>query len=277
MAPRTQHEPKVSHTVHHDRQATTHRPRPTEPVAAPAQPVAAEPAPAPVEALATTPARGSDFVLPPTIVSRGDLGKTIREIEAINDYFHQEGLRGRKDQPLPTLSLGLDSMAKVNGLNMIHAEDRERLHGFLNRIKSKSPTVHMSFPSEAGDDFKAKLLDWFRTNIHPHILLNIGLQPELAAGCTVRTSNKFFDFSFRARFEKSKTKLMTALEKLDDKAPPLADANATVDYSLQAQDADPGAAAPAGAVAATVATEPVAATTAQTPATTEAPTAGGTA
>lgn len=155
------------------------------------------------------------------MISRADIGKCTREIEKISDFFHQEGLRGSKDQPLPTLSRTLESLAAANGLNLIHTEDRDTLHGFLVKIKAKAPSVHMSFPSEASDDFVAKLLEWFRTQVHPHIVLNVGLQPELAAGCTLRTTNKFYDFSFRARFEASKAKLLSALEELDAKAGPL--------------------------------------------------------
>jgi hypothetical protein len=59
--------------------------------------------------------------------------------------------------------------------------------------------------------------------------LNVGLQPELAAGCTLRTTNKYYDFSFRKRFERSKQKLLEALEVLDKTADKtiVADAHAT--------------------------------------------------
>jgi hypothetical protein len=153
----------------------------------------------------------------------------LREVEKINEYFHQEGLRGSKNQPLPTLGRVLESLATANNLNLIHAEDRETLKHFLTRLKSKAPMVFMSFPSEAGDDFIAKLLDWFRAEVHPHVILNVGLQPELAAGCTLRTTNKYYDFSFRKRFERSKQKLLEALEVLDKTADKtiVADAHAT--------------------------------------------------
>ena len=56
-----------------------------------------------------------------------------------------------------------------------------------------------------------KLLEWFRGNAHPNTLLHVGLQPELAAGCMIRTSNRYFDMSFRKRFKSSKAKLLIAL------------------------------------------------------------------
>src|SRR5690606_10854194 len=96
--------------------------------------------------------------------------------------------------------------------------------------KSKAPVIHISFPSEASPAFIAKILEWFRTEVHPHVVLHVGLQPELAAGCVVRTTNRMFDFSLRKRFEQSKKKLLESIEALD-KMPErtvIADANATV-------------------------------------------------
>lgn len=229
MAPKTtrdDHEPVASHSVHHGRQQTTSKEGVTTEMPTVEQPVHVSSNPVEPD---SGPQRTQDLVLPSTVISRGDIGKCLREVEKINEYFHQEGLRGSKNQPLPTLGRVLESLATANNLNLIHAEDRETLKHFLTRLKSKAPMVFMSFPSEAGDDFIAKLLDWFRAEVHPHVILNVGLQPELAAGCTLRTTNKYYDFSFRKRFERSKQKLLEALEVLDKTADKtiVADAHAT--------------------------------------------------
>ncbi len=212
MAPETrnQHQPQASQAAHYDRQQAMGRPQVTD---SDASLPAAEPVAPQANA---SPAQPAGLVLPTAVVSRSDVGKALREIDKINDFFHQEGLRGSKDKPLPTLSLVLDSLSQANGLNMIHAEDRDKLKAFLTQLKTKAPVVHMSFPSEASSDFTAKLLEWYRANLHAYTLLTVGLRPELAAGCTVRTTNKFFDFSFRGRFEKTKIKLVKAIERLDE-------------------------------------------------------------
>lgn len=160
----------------------------------------------------------SQLTLPAVVVSRADVSRCLREVEELDNFFHQASLRGSKVQSLPKLGHVLDGLSAANGLNMIHAQHRDALKTFLTHLKAKAPVVHMSFPSEAGADFTTRLLTWFRTEAHPHTVLHIGLQPELAAGCTMRTSNKFFDFSFRARFEKSKEKLVAALEAADKAA-----------------------------------------------------------
>jgi F0F1-type ATP synthase delta subunit len=43
-----------------------------------------------------------------------------------------------------------------------------------------------------------KILLWLRQNVHPQVLLQVGLQPAIAAGCVLRTTNKIFDMSLKA-------------------------------------------------------------------------------
>ncbi len=58
-----------------------------------------------------------------------------------------------------------------------------------------------------------KLVVWLRANIHPQILVHLGLQPSIAAGCVVRTANKQFDFSLSEAFEKQRELLIASLKE----------------------------------------------------------------
>ncbi len=191
--------PQHAGDSHVTRPSTTPRPETVKTPVAPA-PVAAAPQP------------NGELILPLSVVTRSDVSRSLRELVAIDDFFHQASVRGSKDQQMPTVSRVLDGLATANGLNLLQPQDRDRLKQFLTRLKANAPVVHMSFPSEASGPFLAKILEWFRREAHPHTVLHVGLQPELAAGCLVRTTNKMFDFSFRKRFEQSKQKLIAALE-----------------------------------------------------------------
>lgn len=192
------------------------------------QPVAAQ-APAP-QAQPAQASMSNQLQLPLSMVSKSDVSRTLRELLALDDFFHQAALRGGKPSEVPTVSKTLDELAVGNNFNLLQPDHRSTLKEFLTRLKSKAPAVHISFPSEASDPFIAKILEWFRTNTHPHVLLHIGLMPELAAGCLVRTTNKMFDFSFRKRFEQSRVKLIESLVSLNNASEhvAVADANATV-------------------------------------------------
>ena len=52
---------------------------------------------------------------------------------------------------------------------------------------------------------------WLRREIHPVVLLTVGLQPSIGAGCIVRSTNKQFDFSLREDFLKKHDLLMAKI------------------------------------------------------------------
>jgi hypothetical protein len=83
--------------------------------------------------------------------------------------------------------------------------------------------MHISFSADPSPVFTDKLMTWLRREIHPFVLLTVGLQPNIGAGCIVRTTNKQFDLSLRQDF-KAKRDLL--LEQLTKAAPAAAQAAA---------------------------------------------------
>jgi hypothetical protein len=55
------------------------------------------------------------------------------------------------------------------------------------------------------------MMAWLRREVHPVVLMTIGLQPNLGAGCIVRSSNKQFDCSLRQDFIKKRDLLMSKI------------------------------------------------------------------
>lgn len=226
MAPKEDQSPVQVRTPQHAEGVHVQRPTPAQRIAAPvvAAPVVSNPVPV-----------ATGIILPPQVVSRSDVSRCLRELQALDDYFHQASLRGSKADELPRISQVLEALVQANGINLLHPEGRAQLKPFLTHVKAKGPVVHVSFPSVASNQFIGKILQWFRTEAHPLVMLHIGLQPELAAGFTVRTTNKAFDFSFRKRFEQSKQKLITALEKMDSAPEKTVLAGATDTVAPEAQ------------------------------------------
>lgn len=146
--------------------------------------------------------------LPGTVVSRADATRLSRELEAINGYLEQAQMRSSKDTKPPRLSDVLEEITHTNRLNLLHQEDRQRLTVFLKDLKEDAPAIHMSFAVVPSSQFTSKLLDWLRSEIHPLLLLNIGLQPNIAAGCVIRTTNKYIDCSMRQHLLANRPKLV---------------------------------------------------------------------
>jgi len=158
------------------------------------------------------------FKLPVFIGSPADLGRLARQLESLDEAWLQHGLRRQSQPPkpprppkLPTspqASQLLDQTAKLNNLNLSRQADRQRLERFLADTKAQAPVLGVSFSAEPTAAFMEKLVSWLRQQIHPQVLVTVGLQPTLGVGCVVRSTNKYFDFSLRQAFTKNKQLLV---------------------------------------------------------------------
>ena len=155
------------------------------------------------------------LVLPATVTGLTDVTRLQRESETLDEYLRQASLRkGGHATELPKIPVMLDDIATVNHLNLLQAADRQKLADFLQQLQTKAPVIHMSFAAEPSSEFTGKIVTWLRQNIHPMVLVQVGLQPSIAAGCTLRTTNKVFDFSLRQHFVQNRQLLVDALAKL---------------------------------------------------------------
>lgn len=150
--------------------------------------------------------------LPMFVVGPADISRLIRELEIINSTLLDQKLR-KSDGGTNILKTSqlLGQTAEINTLDLQHAEDREQLAQFLQKIKTQAPVLHMSFSADPSSKFLSKLMAWLRAEIHPYALLTIGLQPTIGAGCILRTTNKYFDFSLREDFTKKRLMLLDQL------------------------------------------------------------------
>jgi F0F1-type ATP synthase delta subunit len=152
------------------------------------------------------------FELPTLVFGPIEVRRLQRELESLEDYISQSAIREPGKQPaLPKTSRLLDALAGNNAMNLLQPEDRGKLVIFLNNIDKKAPVVHLSLAADPSSAFTAKVVAWLRTNIHPYTLLQLGLQPSIAAGCVLRTNNKMFDFSLRNRFHEQRDLLVKSI------------------------------------------------------------------
>ncbi|MBX4199663.1 hypothetical protein KW789_02105 [Candidatus Saccharibacteria bacterium] len=141
--------------------------------------------------------------LPVGIVNKGDVMRLQRELNALNDFF--VGASARKTgtpMQLPKTTRRLSELAEVNGVNLLEQSHREALYTSMEGILNDAPVLHISFASEPTPKSVEPILEWMRNQIHPQTLLQVGLAPSIAAGCVLRTPNKFFDMSIRNHLQK---------------------------------------------------------------------------
>lgn len=148
---------------------------------------------------------------PLSVVTKVDVGRLLREVEQIDGFLNQAAIRTPGTPvKMPKTSRLFDETVEANKINVLHEDERARLYDFLKQVRASAPTMHISFSADPTPLFTQKLITWLRSEIHPLVLLQIGLQPNMGAGCVVRTTNKYFDLSLRDRF-KEKGDILTQL------------------------------------------------------------------
>lgn len=143
----------------------------------------------------------SDMVATPL-----ELGKIQRELFALDEF-----MSASKPKPasrnLPFISTALKDIAKASNINLLVSTDRAQLIQQLNFVRRTAPSVQISFASDPSKKALRVLVRWFRENGHPNTLITVGVQPNLAGGCVVRTATKSFDFSLQQLFQANRDKL----------------------------------------------------------------------
>jgi len=152
--------------------------------------------------------------LPPLVVGPVEVNRLKRELAAIDDTLLERTLRkqGSSAQMLKT-SQQMDRVVNLNELNLLHEADRQRLSRFLDSVSTRAPVLHISFSADPPSSFLEQLMAWLRENIHPQVLVTVGIQPTIAAGCTVRGPNKYFDLSLRQDFKDKRALLLEQMSR----------------------------------------------------------------
>lgn len=159
--------------------------------------------------------------LPERLITPVDLSRVLRELKTLDDWLNQAALRASgQSVSAPKTSATLEEFASANGVSLLEKSHREQMITVISAFSEHAPKIHMSFAVEPSAPFLNRMIVWLRTNINPIILLEVGLQPTLAAGCTVRTPNKVFDMSLRNHFADSRKLLVESIaETQKDPAP----------------------------------------------------------
>lgn len=153
-----------------------------------------------------------ELKIPITVISKNEITHISRELRIFIDKITQSKLR--KENPIiyPTISDSLRALAIKNSINLKDEKVCQKLLVELDDIKKNAFTIHISFQSEPSLEILQKLIEWLRKEIDPSMFIQVGLQPNIAAGIILRTPNHQFDFSLRQHLYQNKSKLIEALK-----------------------------------------------------------------
>ena len=148
------------------------------------------------------------------LIGRPDLNRLVRELNKIDDFFVASAARksGTASGTPPRITRLLDQLARDNRINLLEAGQRKSLEAEIKKLLAEAPLFNISFAAEPSPKAMEEILAWFRTNIHPQSLLQVGLAPSIAAGCILRTPNKLFDMSLSSYLEKQEPYLAKLID-----------------------------------------------------------------
>jgi hypothetical protein len=153
--------------------------------------------------------------LPIAVVSPTDVARLSRELENLDEFFRQSAIRqGGELQSAPRYSRLLDEVVVANNLNLLQESDRQTLIESFKDLAVTAPVMHVSFSVDPPGPYVQKIVFWFRQNIRGDVLVRVGLQPNIGAGCVVRTTNKSFDFSLKKFFDNKHDFFMKKLHEV---------------------------------------------------------------
>jgi hypothetical protein len=153
--------------------------------------------------------------LPIAVVSPTDVARLLRELENLDDFFRQSAIReGGTPQSAPRYSRLLDEVVVANNLNLLQQSDRDQLIASFKGLAATAPVMHVSFSVDPPGPYVQKIVFWFRQNIRGDVLVRVGLQPNIGAGCVVRSTNKSFDLSLRRFFDNKHDFFMKKLHEI---------------------------------------------------------------
>jgi hypothetical protein len=157
-----------------------------------------------------------NFILPPSLTTKLDLAKIIREVEAIGQELESQKIRGQSQDgyKIPPMSSGLSDFLSINKIDFMNDQARMILSEQLRALKDKVPIIHFTFASAADPQSLQQLVAWIRKELHPWTLIEVGVQPALIGGAYIRTPNHVHDFSMRSLFKNNSDVLVKDLEEL---------------------------------------------------------------
>ncbi len=146
--------------------------------------------------------------MPASLYTRADVSRLVREVEDLIASEHGDKLRSGEASLQMSRLLQMVSDANVGDDG---PPTLQSLKQALTSVYQKAPVIHLSFAADPSPEFLERMVGWFRKEVNSYVLLQIGLQPSIAAGCIIRTPSKYFDLTMRKRFSEKRSVLIEQL------------------------------------------------------------------
>ena len=149
------------------------------------------------------------FELPGAIYSPQLLEAVTYEIELYLDWYRQAKVRravGSKAPEEPSHSA--ETLLVIETWLAGQPHTVASLEALVKHLRElKLPEIHIMLAAMPNRAQRITLVDWFRTNITPHLLVSFVADRNLGGGIVVRTPNHVLDFTWKQQLLGARGKL----------------------------------------------------------------------
>jgi hypothetical protein len=156
------------------------------------------------------------FELPGAVYSPQLLESVTFDIEHYLDWYRQTKIQKKvgaksSDEPTHSAETALVIEAWLAGKSPT-VESLEELIKYLRALKL--PEVHVMLAALPNRAQREELVNWFRTNTTPHLLLSFVADRNLGGGVVVRTPNRVFDYTWKQELLGSRDKIAGIVKRV---------------------------------------------------------------
>jgi len=140
-----------------------------------------------------------EYKLSDSIGTRTQLVNVFENLESVLEKNVQNSIRAEEGvdfEDLPEVSSALAQLIKDNDIKVTTTSLKE-LKTWLAELKQSAPVLRLTFTSDPENAIITRIVKWFREQSGKEVLVRIGVQPTIAAGCIVHTPSHQYDFSLR--------------------------------------------------------------------------------
>jgi F0F1-type ATP synthase delta subunit len=155
--------------------------------------------------------------LPADLHTPDQLSVCIQELRKLVSERRDAAVRTRmKDgsSTPPAIPSLVASLLQINQLTGSTLKELEELVKALETLRMKAPVVHLTLASLPGPKLIAKLVEWFRREVHPQTLLSFVMDRTIGGGVIIRTSSRIYDFSFTSQLLRQKDRLTEIIARV---------------------------------------------------------------
>ena len=148
--------------------------------------------------------------LPVDLYSPEQLGAIIIELRSHSGGLRDAAVRARATKqeaaPIHTSAL-LMAAYREAGVSPTDQPNTEKLLKQLEAIRDRAPAVHLMMAALPNRDFKRKLVEWFRAEIHPYALLTFATRADIGGGIIIQAGSHIYNYSFREQILSHKNRI----------------------------------------------------------------------